>query len=362
MAAAAVLTYAYVMGGFGSKDDFDDAKRYLEIQRIIEENYVGEADSDSLFGASASAMVRSLDDKWSYFMNADEYEAYKLTLQNEYAGIGVSIKLNDDGKYEILSVDQGTPAESAGIIPGQRIVSVDGEPIEGMSLLEVQNLIRSKLNKDFEMVLEDKKGDEVTAKLACEILYKSPVSSRMLENNIGYIRISNFEAGCSDETKNAIEQLISSGATSFVFDLRNNPGGLLSELTDLLDYLLPEGKLLISIDKAGNETVKTSDKVCLKYKMAVIVNENTYSAAEFFAAAMKEYNWGTVIGTQTTGKARSQVTIELSDGSAVHISTHKYLTPDRVDLSEAGGVKPDIIPEAAPEGDAALNTAIKTLS
>lgn len=341
-ALTAGATYALTIGGIGSKHYFDDAKAYVEIEKIINENYIGSADDDTLFNAAASAMVRSIDDKWSYYMSPEEYAAYKLTSSNEYAGIGISVKQNDSGDFEIFSVDSGTPAEAAGLTAGQLIVSVDGQPVADMTLSEMQELIRSKLNKDFPMVVSDKKGNEVSVTVACEIIYKDPVSSRMLDGNIGYIKIANFEAGSSEGTINAIERLVAEGATSFIFDVRNNPGGLLSELVSLLDYLLPDGDLFISVDKQGNETVKTSDKICLSSKMAVLVNANTYSAAEFFAAALQEYDWATIVGENTTGKARSQITLELSNGGAVHISTHKYLTPDRVDLSEVGGIKPDI--------------------
>ena len=341
-ALTAGATYALTIGGIGSKQYFDDAKAYVEIEKIINENYIGSADDDTLFNAAASAMVRSIDDKWSYYMSPEEYAAYKLTSSNEYAGIGISVKQNDSGDFEIFSVDSGTPAEAAGLTAGQLIVSVDGQPVADMTLSEMQELIRSKLNKDFPMVVSDKKGNEVSVTVACEIIYKDPVSSRMLDGNIGYIKIANFEAGSSEGTINAIERLVAEGATSFIFDVRNNPGGLLSELVSLLDYLLPDGDLFISVDKQGNETVKTSDKICLSSRMAVLVNANTYSAAEFFAAALQEYDWATIVGEHTTGKARSQITLELSNGGAVHISTHKYLTPDRVDLSEVGGIKPDI--------------------
>lgn len=341
-ALTAGVTYVLTIGGIGSKQYFDNAKAYVEIEKIINENYIGSVDDDTLFNAAAAAMVRSIDDKWSYYMSPEEYAAYKLTSSNEYAGIGISVKQNDSGDFEIFSVDSGTPAEAAGLTAGQLIVSVDGQPVADMTLSEMQELIRSKLNKDFPMVVSDKKGNEVSVTVACEIIYKDPVSSRMLDGNIGYIKIANFEAGSSEGTINAIERLVAEGATSFIFDVRNNPGGLLSELVSLLDYLLPDGDLFISVDKQGNETVKTSDKICLSSKMAVLVNANTYSAAEFFAAALQEYDWATIVGEHTTGKARSQITLELSNGGAVHISTHKYLTPDRVDLSEAGGIKPDI--------------------
>lgn len=357
----AVLTYVAAIGGFGSKQYLDDARRYVEIEKIIDDNYIGDADYNELYNAAAAAMVKSIGDKWSYFMSAEEYEAYKLSNSNEYSGIGVSVKVNSSGEFEVFSVEESSPAANAGIAVGDIITAIDGEDVSDKTLDDVSLLIRSKVNKDFPMTLESG-GDTKTVTVACEIIYKNPVSSRLLDGNIGYIKISNFEAGSSENTKKAIEQLLQTGATSFIFDVRNNPGGLLTELVDLLDYILPEGDLFISVDKSGKETVQTSDKVSLKNKMVVLVNGNSYSAAEFFAAALQEYNWATVVGEQTTGKARSQITLELSDGSAVHISTHKYLTPNRVDLAEAGGVTPDIaVAQDDEKTDKQLETAINAL-
>ena len=357
----AILTYVAAIGGFGSKQYLDDARRYIEIEKIIDDNYIGDADYNELYNAAAAAMVKSIGDKWSYFMNAEEYEAYKLSSSNEYSGIGVSVKVNSGGEFEVFSVEESSPAANAGIAVGDIITAIDGEDVSDKTLEDVSLLIRSKVNKDFPMTLESG-GDTKTVTVACEIIYKNPVSSRLLDGNIGYIKISNFEAGSSENTKKAIEQLLQTGATSFIFDVRNNPGGLLTELVDLLDYILPEGDLFISVDKSGKETVQTSDKVSLKNKMIVLVNGNSYSAAEFFAAALQEYNWATVVGEQTTGKARSQITLELSDGSAVHISTHKYLTPNRVDLAEAGGVTPDIaVAQDDEKTDKQLETAINAL-
>ena len=357
----AILTYVAAIGGFGSKQYLDDARRYVEIEKIIDDNYIGDADYNELYNAAAAAMVKSIGDKWSYFMNAEEYEAYKLSSSNEYSGIGVSVKVNSSGEFEVFSVEESSPAANAGIAVGDIITAIDGEAVSDKTLEDVSLLIRSKVNKDFPITIE-RGGDTKTVTVACEIIYKNPVSSRLLDGNIGYIKISNFEAGSSENTKKAIEQLLQTGATSFIFDVRNNPGGLLTELVDLLDYILPEGDLFISVDKSGKETVQTSDKVSLKNKMIVLVNGNSYSAAEFFAAALQEYNWATVVGEQTTGKARSQITLELSDGSAVHISTHKYLTPNRVDLAEAGGVTPDIaVAQDDEKTDKQLETAINAL-
>lgn len=363
MIVTAAATYLITTGGLGSQQYFEDAKALVEIEKIIDERYIGDVSRETLYNAAATAMVRSVDDKWSYYMNQEEYAAYKLSSANEYAGVGVSIKLTDKGEFEIIAVEDGTPAADAGLSVGERIVAVDGEPTEGLTTTELQELIRSKLNKNFPITVADEKDNESTVTISCEVIYKNPISSSMLDNDIGYIKIANFEAGCSEGVIGAIEKLTAEGAKSFLFDVRDNPGGLVSELVSLLDYLLPDGDLFVSVDKAGKETVKTSDKVCLSAKMAVLVNENSYSAAEFFAAALQEYDWATIVGAHTTGKARSQVTIELSNGGAVHISTNKYLTPQRVDLAEAGGIKPDIeVQNTETEPKAQLNAAIKALS
>jgi carboxyl-terminal processing protease len=164
----------------------------------------------------------------------------------------------------------------------------------------------------------------------------------MLEDNVGYVAITNFRQGAASDAIEAIEALLEQGATSLVLDVRSNPGGQVTELVELLDYLLPEGDIFIRADKKGREVVEVSDEECLDMPMAVLVNGDSYSAAEYFAAALREYNWATVVGEATTGKARSQVTIPLWDGGAVHLSKYTYLTPQRQDLYEAGGLVPDV--------------------
>ena len=178
--------------------------------------------------------------------------------------------------------------------------------------------------------------------MSCREVYSNPVSYQLLEEDVGYIRIDNFREGAAEEATAAIEALTAEGASCLVFDVRNDPGGQLTELTALLDYLLPEGDIFIRADKDGNETVDTSGAGCVELPMAVIVNGDSYSAAEFFAAALQEYGAAEVVGEHTTGKARSQVTVALSDGSAVHLSKYSYLTPMRNDLYASGGITPDV--------------------
>lgn len=345
---------------FGGSENYERAMKFLEVQDAIGKYYVGDVDDGALSDAAYSAMVQSLGDKWSYYMSADEYSSYQIYSENQYAGIGVTIEQTSDG-FRIASVKAGSPAEKAGLQPGEYITAVEDESVTGLKVNEVRNLIASHLNETVNLTVRRLDGSEVTLKVDCAIVYSNPVSYRMLQNNVGYVRIENFHSGSAESAIDAVEALIAQGAAGFVFDVRSNPGGLLSELVKLLDYILPAGDLFVSVDGEGNETVTKSDNVCLSMPMAVLINADSYSAAEFFAAALSEYGWATTVGERTTGKARSQITIELSDGSAVHISSAKYLTPNRVDLAQQGGLRPDLEVAMGENGDAQLDSAVASV-
>lgn len=346
---------------FGGKENYALAKKYLEVKKVIDDNYVGTSDDQTLSDASSAAMVKSLGDQWSYYMSAEEYEAYQLYSANEYAGIGVSIQADkESGGFAIISVTPGSPAETAGVTAGEIILAIDGDSVKGMAVSDVRALIRAHLDESVTVTLQDG-NDTRDVAIDCTIIYTKPVSYEMKDNNVGYIRIQNFETGAGDAAIAAVDDLLAQGATALVFDVRSNPGGLLSELIKILDYLLPEGDIFVSVNEAGEETVTKSDNVCIQVPMAVIVNADTYSAAEFFAAALQDYQWATIVGEQTTGKGRSQITVALSDGSAVHISNNKYLTPNRVDLSEKGGITPDVVVPMTDTGDAQLEAAVSAV-
>ena len=317
---------------FGGVANYKMARKLMEVKEVIDQNYIGESDPTAIENGAAAAMVTALGDQWSYYMTPEEYKAYLMYSANEYAA-------------------------------GDVILAVDGTDVSSKTLSEVQQLIRAKLDKTISFSIRGEDGHTRTVSVDCTVIHTDPVSFKMLENNVGYVQINNFESGCGDSAIKAIDQLLSDGAGALVFDVRNNPGGKLSELITLLDHILPEGDLFVGVDRSGKETVTKSDNVCVKVPMSVIVNANTYSAAEFFAAALREYDWATIVGENTTGKGRSQTTELLSDGSAVHISSNKYLTPQRVDLSEQGGLIPDqtVTPGDDPEVDQQLNAAISAV-
>lgn len=331
------------------------------VRAVIENTYVGDVDWSRMETAASNAMIDVLGDRWSYYMTESQYESYLSYSSNITRGIGVTVTKDEDtGGFLITKVAEGSPAAESGLVPGQIIIAIEGEDVTGLVLSEISEVIQSR-EETFEITVLDGQT-EINIQIYIAEVFNNPVSCEMLEGDIGYIKIDNFEDGACSGAVAAIEALAEQGMTSIIFDVRSNPGGKLSELIELLDYILPEGEIFVSVDKNGNETVYESKEGCIEYPMAVLINSGSYSAAEFFAAALREYGYAGVIGEASTGKGRSQQTFDLYDGSAVHISTRRYLTPNRVDLSEQGGLTPDVEVTGGGETDGQLEAAIKYLS
>lgn len=311
------------------------------LEELIEKCFIGEYDKVAMEDAAADAMVDALGDRWSYYIPAASWSAYQEQMNNAYVGIGVTISQREDGKgLDIQNVTVGGPAEEAGLLAGDVIHAVDGRSIEGMELTDIKALIQGESGTSVKLtILRSGSSREIEVERR-EI--KTPVvTSQLLDGNIGYIKIANFNANCADETIAAIEELTEQGAVKLIFDVRYNPGGYASELVEVLDYLLPEGKLFTRVDYTGKETTDMSDANCVELPMAVLVNGDSYSAAEFFAAALMEYEVATIVGEKTVGKGYFQSTFQLPDGSAVGLSIGKYYTPKGQSLAGVG-ITPDV--------------------
>ena len=357
-----VVMYAMVFFAIGGKEGLAFYNKLYSVKKLVEEKYVGELDWEYSSDVVSSAIVKSTGDRWSYYMTAKEYESYNQNSLNNMSGIGVTVQLDEEGRGAlIISTVADAPADRAGLYENCIITSVAGQSIAGLSIYEVAQIIKFQFD-EYALSYLTPDGEEINIKIKNEYIFSSPVSYVMLEDNIGYIRLENFERASAQTSISAMTELMDDGATGLIFDLRTNPGGQLSELTELLDYILPAGEIFISVDSEGNEEITYSEEGCVDIPIVVLINENTYSAAEFFAAALREYDAATIIGTPSTGKARSQQTYILEDGSAVHISTRNYLTPNRVNLADVGGLVPDIIVEAEEEKDAVLEKALEYLS
>lgn len=302
------LTYGLTLRSerdrIGSGDNYNQAMKYVEIKNTIDQNYVGEVDEEAVSAAAFSAMVDGLGDKWSYYMSPSEYAAYKLYSANQYTGLGVSIdKDAETGGFKVLGVSSGSPAANAGIKAGHIILAVAGKDITNLTVGDARSFISANLSKSVAVTIINLDGNQQQLTVDCTLVYTNPVSYEMKNGDIGYVKIASFDSGSAEQAVKAIESLLESGAKRFVFDVRSNPGGLYSEMVDVLDYLLPSGDILVSVNQAGEETVERSDNVCLSMPMVVLVNSDTYAAAEFFAAALQDYRWAGVVGERTTGKA-----------------------------------------------------------
>ena len=281
-------------------------------------------------------------DRWSYYISADELAAYQEQNANAYVGIGVTIRLEneDDAGFTVASVTPGGPAEAAGLQIGDMLLAIDGANMKELGMEEARNRVRGEEGTSLTLTVQ-RGGETFDVTVTRATIEVEVVRAELLDGNVGYLKINNFDSGCAEKSIAAIESLREQGATSLLFDVRFNPGGHKDELVELLDYLLPEGPLFRSVDYKGNEDIDYSDASCVELPMAVLVNGDSYSAAAFFAAALQEYGVGTVVGTQTVGKANYQQTFVLSDGSAVAVSTGHYQTPHGVTLAGVG-ITPDI--------------------
>ena len=310
-----------------------------QLQALIEEKFIGDADSTALEDAAADAMVKATGDRWSYYISAEDYEAYTENMNNAYQGVGITITVEDSG-MRIVEVYAGSGAAEAGVEPQDLLIAVEDTDVRGMETGDVRDLIRGAENT-FVILTVLRNGEELRFRVERRQVEIPVDFSQMITETVGYVAIDNFDTRCAQEAIAAIEDLLGQGARKLLFDVRYNPGGYADELVELLDYLLPEGDLFRTIRYDGQAHVDTSDANCLDMPMAVLINADSYSAAEFFAAALQEYEAATVVGEKSVGKGYFQNTFRLSDGSAVALSVGKYFTPKGVSLAEVG-VTPDV--------------------
>ena len=319
----------------------EESSKLEQLEGLILTRFIGEAESEQLRDAAAEGMIESLDDRWSYYMSASAYQTHMETANNAYVGIGITITVEEgvDG-FTVMVVNVNGPAAEAGILVGDVIVGVDGTSTIGMEANGARDLVRGVEGTQVQITLL-RDGLELTLPVTRREV-KTPVAEfEMLEDNVGLVSIVNFDSRCAEETVAAIEELLAQGAQKLIFDVRNNPGGYAREMVKVLDYLLPEGELFRTVDYAGKENVDMSDEGCRELPMAALVTADSYSAAEFFAAAMAQYDAAVVVGEKTSGKGHFQYTYELDDGSAVALSVGKYYTPGGISL-EGVGITPDV--------------------
>ena len=328
------------------------SSKLITLENLILERFPGEVDQTAMEDAAADAMVNAIGDRWSYYVPASEYDALEESMNNSYVGIGASISNPETGGFVVQSVVKGGPAEQAGMEPEDVIVQVDGESVEELTMSDLTDRIKGEAGTQVSITVM-RQGEAVTLYITRNQVDTEVTESNLINGSIGYVKIKNFVARSADETIAAVKELMDQGADQLIFDVRFNGGGYEDELIKILDYLLPEGTLLSNVDKDGKEEVFTSDESHLNVPMAVLINEDSYSAAELFAAVLHEYGAATTIGTNTVGKGYYQNLFQLEDGSAVDLSVGRYFTSKGENL-EGIGLTPDVEVDLSDEDYAAL--------
>lgn len=342
IAAVQYLNTRYAAALSAREEDSPVQAKAAEVQKIIGTYFIDDYDEDTLADGAASGMVDATGDEWSYYLSADEVAAYEESMANAYVGVGITITEDAEaGGMRVEEVVSGGPAEEAGIRVGDLLLAVEGEDVLPIGIDGTRNLVRGEEGTRVNMHFS-RNGSEYDVSVERRSIETPVVTGELLDGSIGYVKIDNFDERSAAETIAFVKDLIGQGVKALLFDVRFNPGGYADELVKVLDYLLPEGDLFRSVDYAGREEVDTSDASCVELPMAVLVNEDSYSAAEFFAAALQEYEWATIVGSQTYGKGNFQTAFYLSDGSMVNLSIGKYYTPGGKSLSETG-VTPDVV-------------------
>ena len=339
--AVAILGSAIVTMQLTYREQTPAEAKTAEIGAYLDRFFIDDYDEEKLADAAASAMVEATGDRWSYYLTAEEKSGYDEQMQNAYVGIGVTITAQKElGGMRIEAVTADGPAEEAGLLTGDIITEVEGEKTLDLGMTGTRTKVRGE--EGTFVTLTILRGEESFPVSVERRSIQTPVATyEMLDGQIGYIKIANFDTRCAEETNAAMDELIAQDAKALIFDVRNNGGGYKNELVKVLDKILPEGILFQSEDYQGSKQIDRSDADCIDLPMAVLVNQDSYSAAEFFAAAIQEYDWGTVVGTKTVGKGNFQTAFTLSDGSMLNLSIGKYYTPQGRSLTDTG-ITPDV--------------------
>lgn len=316
-----------------------------------------DADLDTATDKALDALVDGLGDRWSYYRSEEDYAALRQRRANNYVGVGVTVNYEHEEGLYVQAVTAGGPAESVGILPGDIITAVNGTSLSGDARYTGSDLISGEAGTEVELTLLGTDGARRTVTCKRKTLSTPSASGRMLQDGIGYVQLINFYSGAADSFRQAVDDLVTQGATGLVIDLRNNPGGYIAELTEILDYLLPEGEIFRQNPRWWFETVTKSDAACIDLPFVTIVNADSYSAAEIMAEELREFCSSPIVGVQTSGKGYSQVTFPLTNGGGMGLSVATYCTGQGNSLIGTG-ITPDCTVELADGEDTQLQAAL----
>ena len=339
------------------------------IRSILEERYIGELDDEQMLEMAIKGYVAGVGDEYTVYYTPEEMEEEYSEAMGNYVGIGIYMVVNyEEGTITVVEPMEGSPAEEAGMQAGDIITKVNGQEITVENVSEMSNAIKGEEGTTVKLEIQ-RENETKEVEVERRKIEVSHINSEMLENNIAYIQIADFDGGTAEEFRENYETLKAQGATSLIIDIRNNGGGVVDEAIDILEMICEkDSTLLIETDKVGNETITIAEKnPIIDVPIVVLVNGNSASASEILAGALKDNNKATIIGTTTYGKGVIQSLMRLTDGSGLKVTTEEYCTPNRNKINEIG-IEPDIIvelpediTELTKENDTQLQRAIEEL-
>lgn len=353
----------------GEKTVTSDVERKLSIlNSLIDESYLGDIDKKKLEEGLYEGYIGVLDDPYSVYYDEEETKAFMEATEGEYSGIGaVMTQSKDSGIIVLTHVYKDSPAMKAGLKDEDILYKVEGKEVTGEDLTDVVSRIRGEKGTKVELtVLRGKKNEEVTVVAVRDTIETQTVQTKMLEGDIGYMAVSEFDSVTYDQYVKGLDTLEGQGMKGLVVDLRGNPGGNLNTVCDILDLMLPKGLIVYTQDKNGEKREMTSDEENkFTHPMVVLVNGNSASASEIYAGAIQDYGLGKIVGTQTYGKGVVQQIFDLKDGTCVKLTIAEYYTPKGRNIN-GKGITPDVeeeyeLNEKNPEADNQLEKAVEEL-
>lgn len=328
------------------------------IQSYLDKYYVDDLNEEQVEEMLYAGMMAGVGDRYTYYLTKENLKQYMDNSNGNFDGVGIEVYSTQDGEVIVSSVMAGQPAEAAGMKAGDVIIGVDGQDMRGSMLSDVAAKIRGREGTEVTIkVLRRSTGETLEFTMERATVVVESVSSRMMDEKIGYISISGFKENTYSQFKEALDELQKEGMKGLILDLRDNPGGLVRSVYEIGEELLPEGTMVYTLDKNENRNDLKCDGEYLDIPLVVLVNANSASASEIFAGAVKDMDRGTLVGTQTFGKGLVQRLFTLPDGSGLNITIQKYYTPNGTSIHGVG-IEPDEVVELPAEYQ---NTALKDI-
>ena len=343
-----VVVYNYAINGnsikvTSSSEATDLEKSISKFKKIIDEYYLGDVDEEKLKEGALKGYIEAIGDEYTEYYTKEEMDSFEEDTLGNFTGIGIyMVKDTENNVIKVLTPIDGTPAYNAGIQPGDIISKVDGVEYTGEQMTEAANKIKGEVGTIVKLgIIRGTESLELEIKR--ENIKINHVESKTLDNNIGYLKLSTFDEGCADEFKQKYDELnANKNIKALVVDLRNNGGGLVEEALNIADYFTDkDSKLLITVDKKEKEEIrKAKQSKYINVPVVVLINENTASASEILAGALRDNGIAKIVGTKSYGKGVIQEVLTLQDGTGIKITTNEYFTPNKTKINKVG-IEPD---------------------